>query len=741
MKDGSSDNSKDEKISEQFYRILYENLPDGLFRLDKNGHVTICNDRTLEMFGYSKEEVIGSRFDMFVHPDNREETLRAFSEVIERGHSLYIGTESVGVRKDGTTFHFHSNSTVLHENGEVSGLQTTIRDITERIKVQEALRRNEEQYRELITNVAEGIGITNLNETLIFVNSAFADMLGYSVDELTEMNILNLIPVEEQDRILAVTKERVEGKSGAYELRMILKSGEQRTFRVSAVPRRDDSGEVTGTIAVVTDVTREKEALEALRTSEQRFRDMISSVPEGIAVTDLEENLMFVNEGFGKIVGYEIEELVGKSVLDLIPEDEEYKIREGTTRRGQRVSSSYAVTLIRRDGQKRIGRVSAAPWVDKTDTVIGTLAVVVDITEQIDLHFRLKESEERHRLLTEHAQDVILTMDMDLNLTYVSPSVVDLLGFEVDEVLIKNVADVLTPDSLELVNKSLEETLILEQTVGKDGYRDPPLELEAYHKDGSTVWVEFSRVILHDKNDRPNGILSVGRDITRRKIAENRLKASLRELELYASLLRHDFGNDLQIATAALENIQSIVHDVSEVKEYYSMIQASVERMISLVSIADIKHVVPIEKLVDLVEQRAAQAEDAHSGLKVKVSADDSTRALSLSSGRLLPAFFDNMFRNSAKHAGRTMVVIDLRQVDGSTRIDIVDNGPGIPSEIHGRIFQRGASTRGEGMGLYLCKRIIEGYGGTLELLESSPLGKGAAFRALLPIKELSDLK
>ena len=91
-------------------------------------------------------------------------------------------------------------------------------------------------------------------------------------------------------------------------------------------------------------------------------------------------------------------------------------------------------------------------------------------------------------------------------------------------------------------------------------------------------------------------------------------------------------------------------------------------------------------------------------------------------------------------HSGpSSKIFIDLLKVGNKIQIDIVDDGPGIAAEIRASIFQRGVSTRGKGMGLYLCKRIIEGYGGTLELLESSPLGRGAAFRAQLPIRELDD--
>lgn len=615
MKDRSSNGSQAPENIEQIYRILYENLPDGLVGFDKNGRITICNDRVLEMFGYSLEEVIGATFDVFLPPDQKETAWKDFVEGIERGHSLYIGIETIGLRKDGTTFHFHINSTVVHENEEVTGYLSLIRDIDERMN-----------------------------------------------------------------------------------------------------------------------------ALEALRMSEQRFREMISSVPEGIATTNLDEKLMFVNEGFAKLVGFEVGELIGKSILDLVPSEEANKISERTVSRKMGIASSYNLTLVRRDGQERYTRVSAAPWVDAAGAIIGTLAVVVDITEQKQLEHDLSEMKERYLLITEHSKDLIATMDMNLHFTYVSPSVADVLGYEIDDLLHNSAADVLTPESMELMARSLVESLQLEETVGKDGYEAPPLEFEIYHKNGSTIWAEVSRVFLRDENDIPIGLLGVVRDITKRKIAENELKISMSELELYSSLLRHDIGNDLQIASGAIEGARLTAGDISKVEKYINMAQASIERMVSLVTLADTRATGPVDKLGVLVEKSALQAEGVHSGLKITIEADDSARDASLASGRLLPLFFDNMFRNTSVHSGpSSKIFIDLRKVGNIIQIDIVDDGPGIAAEIRGSIFQRGVSTRGGGMGLYLCKRIIEGYGGTLELLESSPSGRGAAFRAQLPIRELGD--
>jgi PAS domain S-box-containing protein len=131
----------------------------------------------------------------------------------------------------------------------------------------------------------------------------------------------------------------------------------------------------------------------------------------------------------------------------------------------------------------------------------------------------LQESEERYRLLAEHVTDVIWTMDMDLRFTYVSPSVTDMLGYSVEEVMAQTLEDILTPASLEIAREALAEALAVEKA------RDL-FELELNRKGGSTVWTEVKMALLRDPDGQPVGILGVARDITERKEAEERLQES-----------------------------------------------------------------------------------------------------------------------------------------------------------------------------------------------------------------------
>jgi PAS domain S-box-containing protein len=143
----------------------------------------------------------------------------------------------------------------------------------------------------------------------------------------------------------------------------------------------------------------------------------------------------------------------------------------------------------------------------------------------------LRESEERYRLIAKNTADTISVLDLNLAYTYISPSVFKLRGFTAQEVIKQTLDQVFTPASLQKVHQSFTEHMNLEASQTADPYRSETLELEEYCKDGSTIWVEISVSFLRDANLNPTGLLTVTRDITERKQAEEKLRILSRAVE------------------------------------------------------------------------------------------------------------------------------------------------------------------------------------------------------------------
>jgi len=169
----------------------------------------------------------------------------------------------------------------------LAGLLNTL---FERKKAEEALKISKRRYQELITDMLEGIGLADLDERLIFVNKSFAEMLGYQPKELIGMSLLDIVDSDDIQKIVKQTEMRRMGTASSYTHKFIRKDGAKRTVRISAVPSRDDGGEIDGTIAIVTDITERIEAEDALKESEAQFRNIFESSPVGMHLAEISDD-------------------------------------------------------------------------------------------------------------------------------------------------------------------------------------------------------------------------------------------------------------------------------------------------------------------------------------------------------------------------------------------------------------------------------------------------------------------
>jgi len=159
----------------------------------------------------------------------------------------------------------------------------------------------------------------------------------------------------------------------------------------------------------------------------------------------------------------------------------------------------------------------------------------------------LSESEERYRLIAENTADTIAVFDLNLNPTYLSPSILKLRGYTVQEAMTQTLNQILTPDSLQKASKMFADQMALESSPTADPARTALMELEEYCKDGSTIWVELAASFLRKDNFKPTGILIITRDITGRKLAEAKLKQTL-------DSLRKSVVTTVQVLVSAVES-------------------------------------------------------------------------------------------------------------------------------------------------------------------------------------------
>lgn len=468
------------------------------------------------------------------------------------------------------------------------------------------------------------------------------------------------------------------------------------------------------------------ESLEA----EAEYRHLFESVPVGMFRTKPGAGeILDANPALVNMLGFpDKESLIKKQASSFYVDPNarrqwERKISQDSVVRG------FEVEFRRLDGRKIWVRLSSRAVRNSRGKVIYYEGTIEDITDRKHAQEALAESEERYRLFFENLSDVLLHFDTNLKIIDVSPSIETHLGYHPDELKGKSYPHLgLIPP--ELLPQALENTkrLFAGEPVG-------PHEYPFIAKDGSRVWGEVSsKQVIRD--GKVVALYSLVRDIHVRKLAEIELQNTNRDLELYASLLRHDLGNDLQVIFSTTEVAQMMLPDDSELTEFIEAMRAAAERMTRLLDIFGRPDKDTEQEIVALIVRVAKQAMQTHKHLTIKVIAPQKLEGVRVAGGRLLPMVFVNLFRNSAQHAGnKPKVNVKLSQKSNQVQIDVADNGPGIPKKLRPKLFERGTSSSGGGLGLNLTKRVLEAYGGSIELLDR-PSKTGAAFRIMLPVEQ-----
>lgn len=262
----------------------------------------------------------------------------------------------------------------------------------------------------------------------------------------------------------------------------------------------------------------------ALRESKDHITSIFRSAPVGIgSVTN--RILKRVNSRLCELTGYNAEELVGQSARILYPSEEEFEFvgREKYAQIADHGTGTVETRWRRKDGRIIDVLLSSTP-VDLQNPSKNVTFTALDITDRKQTEIALQNSEEKFRFLTENMSDIVWILDKDFNTNYVSPSIEKVLGYTPQERKNQLFEDQITPESLRRAMEKYQEELLRDKEKGVDPERSIIIEVEYYHKDGSTVWIENNAKAVRDEAGEIIGMYGVSRDISKRKKAEKRLE-------------------------------------------------------------------------------------------------------------------------------------------------------------------------------------------------------------------------
>ncbi|MCF8146746.1 MAG: PAS domain S-box protein [Deltaproteobacteria bacterium] len=404
-----------------------------------------------------------------------------------------------------------------------------IDELTELRSQNAALKESEsaENYRSLVENIRDVIYELDSQGVVLYISPAVRDMLGFDSAEIVGKNFTELAHKDDLSRLTKWFSELRKGIEQPFDYRIRHKSGEFRWAGTRIRPILED-GLFRGARGILIDVTEQRRMVEALRESEEKYRSVFQNSIMGVSQALPDGRLIAANSAYAQMYGFEsVEEMmieashVGQRYAN--PEDREEVLRI-LAEKG--VMEPREIAVVRRDGTLLTFLAGAREIRDSKGNLRYYQSEQIDITERKRAEEELRKSEQKYRLVVDSMADVITVMDMNLGFTYVSPSIIHLRGYTAEETMGQTMEQILTPESLQIVARVLEEELKLEASGTADPDRSRIMELEEYRKDGSTVWIENSLSFMRDQTQQPVGIISLSRDITERKRAEEALRKS-----------------------------------------------------------------------------------------------------------------------------------------------------------------------------------------------------------------------
>ena len=260
---------------------------------------------------------------------------------------------------------------------------------------------------------------------------------------------------------------------------------------------------------------------------EEKYRTILETTEEGYYEIDLAGNFTFFNDPVCKLLGYSRKELMGMNNRNYTDKETAKKVFQAFNKvyRTGESTKEFDWQIIRKDGTKRYIEQSASLQKDSSGKPIGFRGIFHDITERKKTEELLKQSEEMYRLLADHVKDQVWLMDMNLKITYISPSVEKITGYTLDDLKMIPLHKLLTPESFQKAINIYSAELPKAMT-------DPTysmnslVELEILRKNNKTLWMECAFSFIRDESGKPLSVLGEGRDITERKQMEYSLKKS-----------------------------------------------------------------------------------------------------------------------------------------------------------------------------------------------------------------------
>lgn len=756
--------------SEARYRSLIEATADIIWDTTPKGEILTPQPAWSAFTGQTFEELKNWGWLDAIHPEERSYSAEAWSNAVA-SRSLYQIEHRLR-RHDGEYRYMRARAVpVLKADGSIREWVGVHADITENKQAEAALQESEQRFRATFEQAAVGIAQVSLDGQFLRLNQKFCEIVGYTREELLALTFQDITHPDDLEADLDYLRQLLAGDIPHYsmEKRYFRKNGSIVWINLTVGLERYPSGEPNYAIAVIQDISDRKMTEFALRESERRYQTMARVSPVGIFQTDAAGNNLYVNERGSEIMGITRSEAMGDGWnRALHPEDRDRVFREWKQTVAENRLLKIEYRYLRPDGTVCWVLTQSAAIRDENGELTGYIGAFADITERVQAETELREYKENLELLVRDR-----TAELESAQARYRGIIEDqtelICRYKPDDGIITFVNQAycryFNKQEHELIGNSFIPTIpqedwqMAERVLATLSPENPAVTIEhrIIMENGEVRWHQWTDRAIYDEEGNAIETQAVGRDITKRKQAEEELKAyaakleiSNRELEDFAYIASHDLQEPLRKIQAFGDRLKTKYGDVltDKGRDYLERMQNAASRMQVLIQdLLSFSRVTtkaqPFLKVnlkqvaTEVVSDLEAQIERTRG--TVEIGDLPTLDADALQMRQLLQNLISNALKFH-KEDVPPVVKLTARKLKDKYEIRVIDNGIGFEEKYCDRIFtifQRlhGRSTyEGTGIGLAVCRKIVERHGGIITT-QSIP-GVGATFIFTLPIEQ-----
>ena len=422
---------------EEKYLTLVESAPDIIFIIDLKGHLLYLNKTAQKITGYPLSKMLKKNLKEFAAPEFHDSIKKILNKLREGNHIPFYEVEVISANDEKIPLEIHIKP-VKDPKGRTIALQGIARDLTERKKVEEALKESEKKYSTLVEKARDGVAIIQ-DGVCKFANTAVEKLTGYPLKELIDKPIFDKVPPEDKELLAERYKRRITGKKvpSVYQTRILCKDGKIKDVEISAafIPYKGRHAD----LAIIRDLSERRSTIEKLnkayrevQATEAKLKAILDKAPN-VAIQGFNNKgeVLFWNSSSEKLFGIAEDEIIGKTLKEInISKEQELEFKDLLKNlfHKKKPSSLMEWTITTKKGENRDILCSLFPTFLPGQEPVA-IAMCVDITDRKKAEEKIKEMNRQVERFSEISADILSTEDEEELFNRIAQAVVDISDF------------------------------------------------------------------------------------------------------------------------------------------------------------------------------------------------------------------------------------------------------------------------------------------------------------------------